>query len=406
MRARLLVVTAAAAAGLGAAAVIAVAAAAGWLGSGRTDTVTVAALAQEPLGGDAPIAARPSARPLPGNGFDAARLYRERAAGVVTIYALFDDHDRNGQLSQGSGFVVSDDGYVLTNAHVVTDAGEADADDVEGARRVFVQFSDGERVRARLIGWDAFFDVALLRVNAREHPLAPVPLGDSTEVVVGEPVAAIGSPFGEEGSLAVGVVSAVGRSIESLTSAYSVVDAIQTDAPINRGNSGGPLFDARGRVIGINAQIRSQSGTAEGVGFAIPINAARRSMRQLIATGRAAYAYVGVKTDDMTPRLARRLGYRARRGALIVEVTPGPARRAGLRGATRTIELEGRQVETGGDLIVGVDGRRVRDGEDLVRIVTGRLSPGQLVRFTVERKGRRLDVSVRLAERPAEPTQD
>ena len=129
-------------------------------------------------------------------------------------------------------------------------------------------------------------------------------------------------------------------------------------------------------------------------------------MRQLIATGRAAYAYVGVKTDDMTPRLARRLGYRARRGALIVEVTPGPARRAGLRGATRTIELEGRQIETGGDLIVGVDGRRVRDGEDLVRIVTGRLSPGQLVRFTVERKGRRLNVNVRLAERPADPTDD
>ena len=214
MRARVLVAASVAAAGLGAASVIAVAAAAGWLGGGRAQTVTVPALAQEPLGGDAPVVERPAARPLPGNGFDAARLYRQRAAGVVTIYALFGEHERNGQLSQGSGFVVSDDGYVLTNAHVVTDAGEADADDVEGAKDVFVQFSDGERVRARLVGWDAFFDVALLRVNAGEHPLAAVPLGDSSQVVVGEPVAAIGSPFGEEGSLAVGVGSAVGRSIE------------------------------------------------------------------------------------------------------------------------------------------------------------------------------------------------
>ena len=406
MRPAVLALVAACSAAVGAVAALGVGAAAGWLGDDSSATVTVARVEPEPLGGDAPVAERPTARPLPGNEFDAARLYRERAAGVVTVYALFGDHARSGGLSQGSGFVVSSSGYVLTNAHVVTNAGEAEDGDIDGARTVYVQFTDGERVRAKLIGWDAFFDVALLRVDPADHPLSPVPLGDSSAVVVGEPVAAIGSPFGEQGSLGVGVVAATGRSIAALTSEYSIVDAIQTDAPINRGNSGGPLFDARGQVIGINAQIRSTSGTAEGVGFAIPINAAKRSMRQLIATGRVAYAYVGVRTDDLTPRLARRLGYRARRGALIVEVTPGPARNAGLRGGTRTVEVGGREVDAGGDVIVAIDGRPVRDGSDLVREVTGRLAPGQRVRFTIERAGRRLDVDVRLAERPPEPREE
>ena len=152
-----------------------------------------------------------------------------------------------------------------------------------GADRVYVEYQDLDRVPARVVGWDVFDDVALIQVDPQDHALAPVPLGDSSAVAVGEPVAAIGSPFGQEDSLGVGVVSATHRSIESLTSKYSLVDAIQTDAPINHGNSGGPLFDARGRVIGINAQIRSDSGTAEGVGFAVPIDSARRSMEQLVA---------------------------------------------------------------------------------------------------------------------------
>src|SRR5947207_7318341 len=137
---------------------------------------------------------------------------------------------------------------------------------------------------------------------------------------VGDPVAAIGSPFGNENSLAVGVVSAVHRSIDSLTSNFSLVDAIQTDAPINHGNSGGPLFDARGRVIGINAQIRSDSGNAEGVGFAVPINSARRSLQQLVAGGSVSYAFVGVVTTDLTPALARHFGYTVQRGAVLTKV--------------------------------------------------------------------------------------
>ena len=143
---------------------------------------------------------------------------------------------------------------------------------MEAATEVYVEFADGDRVGAEIVGWDLFYDVGLLKVRPAEHALVVVPLGDSADVVVGEPVAAIGSPFGQAGSLAVGVVAATRRSVESLTSGYSVIDAIQIDAPINRGNSGGPLFNALGEVIGINAQIRSESGNAEGVGFAIPIN--------------------------------------------------------------------------------------------------------------------------------------
>ena len=152
--------------------------------------------------------------------------------------------------------------------------------------------------------------MALLQVDPAARRLVTVPLGDSSRVRPGDPVAALGTPFGNENSITVGVVSAIHRSISSLTTSYNVVDAIQTDAPITHGNSGGPLFDARGRVIGINAQIRSESGGAEGVGFAIPINAAKRSMAQLIATGQVVYAFLGVTTEDLTPTLARHLGYR------------------------------------------------------------------------------------------------
>ena len=163
-----------------------------------------------------------------------------------------------------------------------------------------------------------------------------MPLGHSAGVVVGAPVAAIGSPFNEQSSLSVGVVSAIDRTIDSLTSGYSVSDAIQTDAPINRGNSGGPLFDARGRVIGINAQIRSTSGTAEGVGFAIPIDTARRALEQLVRTGKVSYAYVGVTTQDVTPGLAKTFGFAAPHGALIAKVEPGtPAARGEASGAAR-----------------------------------------------------------------------
>jgi S1-C subfamily serine protease len=320
---------------------------------------------------------------------------------VVTIYSFF----ANGQRAQGSGFVVSPSGHVLTNSHVVTNAGEGS--DVDRAARIYVVFADGDRIPGKIVGWDLFNDTGLVKVDPRDHPVAPVPLGDSSRVVVGQPVAAIGSPFGQESSLAVGVVSATERSIDSLTSAYAVSDAIQIDAPINHGNSGGPLLDARGRVIGINAQIRSDSGNAEGVGFAIPINSARRSMEQLIATGKVAYAYVGVTTQDVTPTIAKRYDLGAQRGALIQSVVEnGPADRAGLRGGSDREVFNGISLDLGGDLIVSFGGTSVERAADIARIVTERLRPGQTVPVTVVRNGtgKRETVRVRLIERPLDPT--
>jgi S1-C subfamily serine protease len=361
-----------------------------------------------PSGGAQPIEGRPQGqgvKPLLGNGFDPAAIYRSRNAGVVTVYSYFDDRPPGEHAAQGSGFVVSKRGEILTSAHVVTTAGDGDAD-AKGANRVFVAFVDGDRVPARLVGWDRYDDVAVLQVEPNSHPLTPVPLGDSSRVVVGEPVAAMGSPFGNENSLAVGIVSATQRAIDSLTSEYTVSDAIQTDAPITHGNSGGPLFDARGRVIGINAQIRSESGQAEGVGFAIPINAAKRSFQQLVRNGRVAYAYVGVNAEDLTPTIARRFDYTVQRGAVVACVVPeSPGAKAGLRGGTEERQLNGFEFRYGGDVVVSIGNTKVQDADDLVRVVSERLLPGQVAPFTVLRGGKRLVLPVRLGERPKQPTQ-
>jgi 2-alkenal reductase len=346
-------------------------------------------------------AAQAAARPLLGNSFDPAAIYAKRVPGVVTIYSVFGFADNHPTATaQGAGFVVSDDGVILTNAHVITTAGQSD-NTPRAASRLYVEFEDGDRVPAEIVGWDVFNDVGVIRVDSDDHALAPVPLGDSSRVLVGEPVAAIGSPFGNQNSLAVGVVSATRRSIPSLTSAFDVAEAIQVDAPINHGNSGGPLFDSRGRVIGINAQIRSESGNAEGVGFAIPINAARRSMQQLLASGKVAYAYIGITTQNVTPGLARRFDLGSERGALVAEVRPGtPAAEAGLQGGSRRERFNGLEVSLGGDLIVAIGNEPVLAADDVSRIVTERLLPGQVVAFTVLRDGNeRTRVSVRLAER-------
>jgi 2-alkenal reductase len=394
MRAGVLAVVALVSAALGAAAVLVVGRAAGWVGDGGVRTVVVSTVAE----GTGSVAS--AAAPQLGNGFDPARIYASRSAGVVTIYSSFAD----GQRSQGSGFVVSSDGHILTNSHVVTNAGEGAK--VHGAARVYVVFADGDRIPASIVGWDLFDDTGVVKVDPSDHEVAPVPFGDSSRVVVGEPVAAIGSPFGQESSLAVGVVSATERSIRSLTSAYDVAGAIQIDAPINRGNSGGPLLDARGRVIGINAQISSESGSNEGVGFAIPINSARRSMEQLLLTGRVAYAYVGVTTQDITPAIAKRYNLGAARGALIQSVVDdAPADKAGLRGGSDEELFNGVPINLGGDLIVSFAGRRVQRAADIAQIVTERFRPGDIVPVTVLRrgKGQRETVRVRLTERPLNP---
>jgi S1-C subfamily serine protease len=387
---------------IGGVVVLVVASALGLLGHKTTKTVVVTARA-------APAAATPAAvrsvpRPLPAT-FDAAKIYAARAPGVVTIFSSFGSGP-DAETAQGSGFVVSRDGLVLTDAHVITNAGTSTGSTVTPASAVFVEFGDHDRIPARIVGWDIFDDVGVIRVDPTQHPLTVVPLGDSSRVVVGEPVAAIGSPLGNEDSLAVGVVSAVHRSIESLTSRYDLFDAIQTDAPITHGNSGGPLLDAAGRVIGINAQIRSQSGNGNdaGIGFAVPIDSARRSLQQLLATGRARYAFVGITTEDLTPSLARHFGIPTSHGALIDFVGPGsPGARAGLRGGSGRETFQGADVVRGGDVVVAIDGIPVRSADDLVRIVGERLRPGQIAAFTIVRGGARKTVPVRLADRPANP---
>jgi S1-C subfamily serine protease len=372
----------------------------GLAGGGGTDTVFVSGDPALPIERQLPTN---GAKPLLGNGFEPAAIYRSRSAGVVTVYAYFDKRPSEEHATQGSGFVVSKRGEILTSAHVVTTAGSGERDP-DGATRIFVAFADGDRVPADLVGWDLYDDVAVLRVEPGVHALDPVPLADSSRVVVGEPVAAMGSPFGNENSLAVGIVSATNRSIDALTSNFTVADAIQTDAPITHGNSGGPLFDARGRVIGINAQIRSESGQAEGVGFAIPINAAKRSFEQLVQNGRVAYAYVGVNAEDLTPTIARRFDYPVQRGAVVACVAPkSPGARAGLRGGSEKRELNGVEFRYGGDVVVAIGNRPVSDADDLVRVVSEALLPGQIVRFTVLRNGKRLILPVKLGERPKQP---
>jgi 2-alkenal reductase len=393
---------------VGGAAAVAIGKGAGWLDGGETIVLEEANSAR-PQQQQAVAEATP-ARPLTGDAFDPAEIYRERSPGVVTIYALFPGHAEGdgGAQAQGSGFVVSPEGYVLTNSHVITTSGEdVNPEDIEAATDVFIEFRDEDRVSASIVGWDLFNDVGVLKVDPDDHALAPVPLGDSGRVIVGEPVAAIGSPFDQASSLAVGVVSATERSVESLTSLYSVVDAIQTDAPINRGNSGGPLFNAHGEVIGINAQIRSDSGQNEGVGFAIPINSARRSMEQLIESGRVRYAWVGVATATVTSSLARQLDYPVEGGASIQCVVPGsPAEEAGLRAGDDIVQLEGQDFVTGGDVVLAINGEGVNTTEDLVRIVAGRLFPGQTGRFTVLRGGEQVTIPVVLADRPTNPSTD
>jgi len=388
----------------GGVAAVGIGTAAGWLGGGET-IVLESADVGAPQGQAIPAADGPA--PLPGDPFDPEAVYRARSAGVVTIYALFPGHGEGEATAQaqGSGFVASADGYILTNSHVITTAGEESATaGVLAAEEIYVEFRDGDRVAAEIVGWDVFNDVGLVRVDPTAHDLAPLPLGDSGEVAVGEPVAAIGSPFGQVSSLTVGVVSATQRAVDSLTSEYSVVDAIQTDAPINRGNSGGPLFNARGEVIGVNAQIRSDSGSSEGVGFAIPINSARRSMEQLVESGHVRYAWVGISTQTVTPSMARVLDLGVDGGAAIQTVVAGsPAERAGLRAGTEEIFLQGFGFLRGGDVVVAIDGQEVASTEDLIRVVAGRLFPGQTAQFGILRDGALLTVEVLLGDRPANP---
>ena len=333
--------------------------------------------------------------------FDPGQIYERLSPGVVTVISIFDGgvlEADNGEGGQGSGFVLDGEGHVATNAHVVT-TGAGPGTESERAERVFVEFSDGNRVPAKIVGDDPNSDVALLKLQTGGLSLTPLKLGDSESIDVGEPVAAIGSPFGEQQSLTIGVVSAVDRTIESLTR-FQIGNAIQTDAAINPGNSGGPLLDAQGRVIGINAQIKSESGGGEGVGFAIPVDAVRRSLDELRARGRVSYGYLGVSSLVLWPQAAERLGLAVRDGAVVERVEPGsPAQKAGLRAGDDEVDFQATPVPTGGDVIVAVDGRPLTRADDLADVISAKRA-GQRVELDVLRDGERLTIEVRLGQRP------
>jgi S1-C subfamily serine protease len=332
--------------------------------------------------------------------FDAQRIYERGAPGVVTVFSVFGGDgllDREPeQQGVGSGFVLDGDGEIATNAHVVTDG---EGGDLRRAGQVYVQFADGNQVRAEIVGVDPNSDLALLRIDPAGLTLRPLPLGSSAALEVGAPVAAIGSPYGEPQSLSVGVISGLDRSIESLTG-FSIGGAIQTDAAVNRGNSGGPLVDARGRVLGINSQIRSTGGGGEGVGFAVPVDTVRRVLAALRRDGEIHYAFLGVQTTELYPQLAERFDLPVDEGAWVQEVTEGgPADDAGIREGDDRERFQARSYFVGGDVITKVRDTTVHDPEDLSESLVG-IRPGETVTLTVLRGGDERRVRVKLAERP------
>ena len=340
-----------------------------------------------------------------GGDFNPADIFQKDGPGVVTVISIFGeggDPLAAGGAGQGSGFVVSDEGEIVTNTHVIATGGSGNGGgQPQPAEQVFVEFSDRDRVSAEIVGFDPDADLALLKVDPSEvgEDLTVLPVSDRDEYAVGEPVAAIGSPFGERQSISVGIVSAIDRSIESL-SQFSIDNAIQTDASINPGNSGGPLLDGNGEVIGVNQQIQTSSGTNSGVGFAIPATAIRFSLEQLREDGDVDYAYLGVSTQGIWPQLADELDLDVEAGALIADVVQGgPADDAGLEGSDDQRTFQGAQIDIGGDVIIAVDGNRLERESDLAELIS-RQRPGQTVDVEVIRDGERQTVEVELEPRP------
>jgi S1-C subfamily serine protease len=343
--------------------------------------------------------------------FDPRRIYRDEAPGVVTVVSLFGGQGLDSILGGGggddqggvgSGFVVSRDGEIATNAHVVT---TGEGNEIERARQVYVEFADGNQVEAKIVGHDPNADIALLKVDPKGLTLRPLPLADSAEVQVGTPVAAIGSPFGEKQSLSVGVVSAIDRAITSLTE-FQISGAIQTDAAINPGNSGGPLVDGRGRVIGVNQQIKSRSGGGEGVGFAVPADVVRRSLDQLRKSGKVRYAFLGVQSVELYPQLVQRFDLPVDKGAWLQVVQPGaPADEAGLQGGEGEVRFQARTFREGGDIVTKIGDRKVDDPDDLSEAVQ-LFDPGQKVEVEVYRDGKKRTLDLVLGERPLNPPRE
>lgn len=336
-------------------------------------------------------------------------LYEQNNRSVVNI-TVWMDHpalnsgsllprtspDENALLPlvNGSGFVWDTLGHIVTNAHVV-----------EEGKRFQVTFYDGAVAIGEVIGRDPDSDLAVIRIDPEGYELIPVKLGNMDEVFVGMRVAAIGNPFGLQGTLTSGIVSALGRTIPSTRGSYSIPDSIQTDAAINPGNSGGPLFNERGEVVGVNAQIRSEVRANSGVGFAIPVAIVQRVVPSLIEKGYYEHSYMGISGMTFSPICGDEQGIdKNKRGVIIDEVLRGtPAARAGLRGNSTTIRTAFPGVcpsRTGGDFIVAVDGRPLSTFDDLLVYLARYTSPGDTITLTVERRGELLDIPLTLAPRP------
>jgi S1-C subfamily serine protease len=360
--------------------------------------------------GSSPSSTQPVVIQSSGGDFNPAQIYKDVSPGVVTIISVFDSSGNSllgggGSAGQGSGFVVDKNGDIVTNAHVVTSGGRLNGGGTpHAAKQVFVEFGDRNRVPAQIVGFDADADVALIKVDPGGLNLEPLTLSGRSSFAVGEPVAAIGSPFGEDQSLSIGVISATNRTVEGLTN-FGIDNAIQTDASINPGNSGGPLLDAKGQVIGINEQIASSSGSNSGVGFAIPVTSVRYSVPQLKDGGKVEYAFLGVTSESLYPQLADHLGIDSKSGALITDVVNGsPADDAGLKGASGETTFQLQHIKTGGDVVVAVDGKPVFANNDLSELVAAH-KPGDTVTLDIRRDGRHAQVQVTLGSRPADVNQ-
>jgi S1-C subfamily serine protease len=331
------------------------------------------------------------------------QIYQSLSGGVVMVLSEFNGTgtDQFGQTQSGqalgTGFVVDSEGYILTNAHVVDESGQR-------AKSVTVVFNKGgsetQRVPGELVGVDVGSDVAVIKVDPGKVDLKALPLGDSDKVVVGESVVAIGNPLGYDFSITSGIVSATGRSLQA-PNGQTIPNGIQTDAAINQGNSGGPLINDQGKVIGINEQIASQGGGNDGLGFAVPINTAIRSLEQIKANGKVQYAWMGVGLKTLTGDIAGMFNMKTQGGALVEQVSPGsPADKAGIRGGDQPVTVQGEQFTIGGDVIVKIDDTEIKSADDLIAYL-GTKKPGDTVMVTVDRDGKTEKVSVTLAERPS-----
>jgi S1-C subfamily serine protease len=319
-------------------------------------------------------------------------MYSRLNPSVVNITVYINQDGELIPLAQGSGFVYDDLGHVITNEHVV-----------HGTDAVEITFSDGLIREATVIGEDLFSDLAVLHVELPTG-ITPIPMGTMDDLDVGETVVAIGNPFGLEGTLTRGVISALGRTIPTMT-LFKIPQAIQTDAAINPGNSGGPLLNLQGQVVGVNAQIETNGASQSnvGVGFAIPVSIIERVVPALIETGNYDWPYLGVSGYTVNPPLVKAMNLPVEQGAYVSLATDGgPSQAAGLRGSTESITLDGRTVEIGGDVITDIDGLPVKTFDDMLVYLSLQTSPGQEVTLTILRDGDYQDVQLKLGTRTTE----